>query len=185
MLKLLLLFNLGAFLQKRQQEPGCRFNLLQRNSKRISAKYIAKWNGTNWDSVGTGMNNRVNALAVYNGELYAGGAFTLAGGTPANHISKWDGTNWSALVPGTNSTVTAMAEYNGDLYAGGRFTLAGGVNANHIAKWNNPTGLVNHSRNDEVSLYPNPVISQLNILSGKKQLTNSQIEITNYLRIEK
>src|SRR5579885_1083625 len=33
--------------------------------------HIAVWNGTVWDSLSTGMNGDVLALAVYNNELYA------------------------------------------------------------------------------------------------------------------
>ena len=33
-----------------------------------------------WSAVGTGMNSFVGELTVYNGELYAGGDFTTAGG---------------------------------------------------------------------------------------------------------
>jgi hypothetical protein len=41
---------------------------------RTSANYIAKWNGTSWSALGTGMNAEVNALAwdSTNDLLYAG-----------------------------------------------------------------------------------------------------------------
>jgi hypothetical protein len=93
-----------------------------------------------WSALGTGVSGvgsyRVHALAVYNGELYAGGTFVIAGGLAANNIAKWNGTAWSAVGTGTNGSVRALAVYNGELYAGGIFTTAGGVSANNIAKWN-------------------------------------------------
>ena len=46
----------------------------------ITANYIAKWDGTNWSALGSGMNGGVDALTVGGNELYAGGNFTTAGG---------------------------------------------------------------------------------------------------------
>ena len=71
------------------------------------------------------------------GNLYAGGAFTTAGGVSANNIAKWNGSSWSAIGSGTNGRVSALGfDNSGNLYAGGAFTTAGGVSANNIAKWN-------------------------------------------------
>ena len=95
-----------------------------------------------WSSLENGMNDGVYALACdSSGNLYAGGAFTAAGGVSANYIAKWNGTNWSALETGMNSAVSALAcDSSGNLYAGGRFfTTAGEVSANRIAKWNGST----------------------------------------------
>jgi hypothetical protein len=88
-----------------------------------------------------GMDDTVSALAADGaGNLYAGGAFTTAGGVVANHIAKWDGTTWSALGSGMDDGVYALAvDGAGNLYAGGRFTSAGGEAANHLAKWNGTT----------------------------------------------
>jgi hypothetical protein len=103
--------------------------------------YIAKRNSTGWHSLGGGMGGvglsekAVMGLTVYNGELYAGGFFTTAGGIPANHIAKWDGTSWSALGTGVGNVVYSLAGYNGNLVAGGLFISAGGNPANYIASW--------------------------------------------------
>ena len=49
----------------------------------------------------SGMNSTVHALAVGpDGSLYAGGAFSTAGGTPANYIARWDGSAWRSLGSG-------------------------------------------------------------------------------------
>ena len=75
------------------------------------------------------------------GNVYAGGAFTTAGGTEAINVAKWDGSHWSALGSGTNDAIYALAmDRSGNaVYAGGRFTTAGGTSANRIAKWNDTT----------------------------------------------
>ena len=65
-----------------------------------AANYVAKWNGSAWSALGSGMNNYVYALAVSGSDLYAGGDFTTAGGSTANHIAKWNGSAWSALGQG-------------------------------------------------------------------------------------
>ena len=52
--------------------------------------WIAKWDGTTWSDVCTGMNNQhVRSLKVYNNELYAGGDFSEATGNQAQRIAKW------------------------------------------------------------------------------------------------
>ncbi|MCG2660368.1 MAG: FG-GAP-like repeat-containing protein [Kiritimatiellae bacterium] len=107
------------------------------NAGGVTANCFAKWDGTSWTNLGSGMNYGVSELACdTNGQLYAGGYFTNAGGVPANNIAKWDGTSWTNLGSGMNSGVDALAcDTNGQLYAGGNFTNAGGVPANRIAKW--------------------------------------------------
>ncbi len=114
----------------------------------VKASGIAKWNGTSWSALDTGVNNVVYALTTFDdgsgggSALYAGGYFTTAGGITANNIAKWNGTSWSALGSGMNapgSSVHALTVFDDGsrpaLYAGGHFTTAGGVTANHIAKW--------------------------------------------------
>lgn len=114
----------------------------------MPANNIGKWDGSNWSSLGSGLNGRVLALTVYDDgsgdALYAGGAFTVAGGATANRVAKWNGSAWSPLGSGigggTTPRVFALTVFNdgsGDaLYAGGRFNSAGGSAATTIAKWN-------------------------------------------------
>lgn len=99
---------------------------------------IAKWDGSNWSALGTGMNGAVNALAVdASGNVYAAGTFTAADGVANTaYIAKWNGAAWSALGSGINNTVQKIAlDFTGNLYATGTFTTAGGVAASTIAKW--------------------------------------------------
>jgi hypothetical protein len=87
------------------------------------------------------MNDSVRSLSVApNGDLYAGGGFTTAGGTTVNGIAKWNGSSWTNLGADMDNPAHALSVApNGDLYAGGDFTTAGGTVANFIAKWNGST----------------------------------------------
>lgn len=96
---------------------------------------VARWTGTTFAPLGTGLDGPVYALATLpDGSLVAGGAFQMAGG---NNLARWDGTAWSPLGSGTNNTVEALAVLpNGDLVAAGQFSQAGAVLCNRIARWN-------------------------------------------------
>jgi len=103
----------------------------------MAVNNVAHWNsGSGWSSLGSGVNGTVSALAVSGGNVYVGGSFTTAGGSPANRIAVWNGSNWSALGTGMNSTVSSILVDGTDVYAGGSFTNAGGTVARAVAKWN-------------------------------------------------
>jgi len=58
------------------------------NAGGSAANYIAKWDGNNWATLGSGMNSTVQALAILGGDLYAGGNFTTVGGKISGHIAR-------------------------------------------------------------------------------------------------
>ena len=70
-----------------------------------------------WQSLGSGMDSYVRALAIYNGELIAGGDFFTAGGQGASRVARWDGGAWQSLGSGMNNSVQALAVYNNELIA--------------------------------------------------------------------
>jgi hypothetical protein len=94
--------------------------------------------GETWIALGDGTNADIYALALDRaGNLYAGGAFTLAGGASANYVAQWNGSSWLPLGSGVNGEVYALVVDNsGNLLVGGNFTTAGGLPANRVAKWN-------------------------------------------------
>ena len=101
---------------------------------------IQNANGT-WQALGTGTTGgTVLALEVgKDGMIYAGGAFSTAGGV-ANTIgiARWNGTTWQALGTGasTGTVYTLAAAPDGSVYAGGNFPIMGAVaNTSQIAKW--------------------------------------------------
>lgn len=103
---------------------------------------IQMWDGSAWQTLGGSPGDgvsgppgfKVKALRVFNGELYVGGSFDMAGGIQANNIAKWDGSSWSAIGTGTDGEVNSIEVFNNELYIGGDFINAGGVAVNGIAK---------------------------------------------------
>jgi len=111
----------------------------------LTANYgMARINGQ-WQTLGTGFNGLVRAIAVDKprGRVYFGGDFTHANGVQVNRIAYWDGTTFKALGQGvTPGGVYAIAiAPNGDVWVGGTFTTVGGsASQNYIARWNIATG---------------------------------------------
>jgi hypothetical protein len=116
----------------------------------VAASRVARWNGTSWSALGSGMNGYVAALVVHDDgggpALFAAGDFTTAGGAAANRIAKWDGTSWSALGGELSPYgVFALASYDDgvrgapELYAGGFFTSAGDSGDSYLARWGRDT----------------------------------------------
>ena len=97
---------------------------------------IGRFDSTNWDNMGGGLNGTPSAIVEFNGQIYVGGSFTSAGGMTVKNVAMWDGVNWNALGGGLNNTVNALVVYNGQLYAGGSFTGSGnGVTLFQVAVW--------------------------------------------------
>jgi len=123
----------------------------------VPANRIACWDGVSWMPLGSGMNDTVSGLTSFDpdgagaqpSQLFAGGAFTEAGGVPANRIACWDGMSWMPLGSGMNGTVSGLTTFDPDgagpqtsqLFAGGGFTEAGGHPANYIARWDGASWL--------------------------------------------
>lgn len=103
---------------------------------------FAKWNGSSWSALGTGVNGPVVSLAVSaDGGVFLTGSFTSAGGVAnTTRIAKWTGSVYQALSTGLNGDGTALAYARwGKLYIGGSFTTAGAVSATRVVQWDGST----------------------------------------------
>jgi len=125
----------------------------------VPANRIARWDGTIWSALGTGLNNTVRALSFYpySTNIVAGGDFTSAGSITANRIALWNGSSWiPAFASGMNDIVCALTLYTPPpgsqtyLIAGGNFTTAGGINANRLAAWIGSWTYIGNGVNDSV-----------------------------------
>jgi hypothetical protein len=104
---------------------------------------IARWNGSEWQALGAGLNNHVTALVVDSqNNLFAGGAFPISNGMAFPYVTvvKWSNSQWENIGVGFDNSVTALAvDSQNRLIAGGYFSTAGGVTANGLARWDGQT----------------------------------------------
>jgi hypothetical protein len=119
-----------------------------------SGANLARYNGTSWNSGGSGTNQFgvVHILHVHDDgsgpSLYVGGVFTVIGGTPASKIAKRTPTGWQSLAGGVGGPQPcpscqlicwAMATFDDGtgpaLYVAGNFSQIGGESINRLAKW--------------------------------------------------
>lgn len=107
---------------------------------------VLMWNGSDWVDVGFGItgdwpDGAVLALAVYEGDLYATGGFTKAGGLEAEYLARWDGLAWSPVGGGLHCLSSycdpgrALLPYDDMLVVGGVFRGAGQSPCAGIAGW--------------------------------------------------
>lgn len=103
--------------------------------------YIARWNGSRWDSLGGGLRfsaasganpGDVRAVATFNGDLYAMGLFNLADGNAAPGLARWNGSQWSSVGEGINLPGSIMLVWDGQLILQG--TTPSGLGP--ILRWN-------------------------------------------------
>lgn len=91
---------------------------------------IARWDGNSWHALGEGLNGRGNALAVVNGELFAGCEY----GYPST-IWKWDGTSWIPLESPYTGPVRALFEFDGHLIVAGWLQSPGRPYDTYVLSW--------------------------------------------------
>ncbi len=88
----------------------------------VSRPHIAAWTGTQWQSLGSGVDKTVNDLVVIDLDgdgpqpslLIAGGSFSNAGSTSASALAAWDGVSWSSIPDHGFSSVTRVITYDPD-----------------------------------------------------------------------
>ncbi len=103
----------------------------------VSATNIAKWDGSAWSALGSGVNGACNDIKIDStNKVYVGGAFTSAGGVSnTGYFAMWNG-SWNALGTGLDATCNALAiDSSNRVYLAGAFTLCGGSTSWHIGSW--------------------------------------------------
>jgi hypothetical protein len=82
----------------------------------ITSPWIARWNGTTWSALGSGVNGQVIGMGVWDdgsgAKLYVSGTFTVAGGAPISKVAIWDGASWSAMSQPPLTACYAMLPYD-------------------------------------------------------------------------
>lgn len=149
---------------------------------------IARWDGSHWAPLGSGLDGQVHALAVKDGALYVGGSFSTAGGVSARNIAKWSGGVWSALGEGMSGGVLALVVSGSELFAGGDFPSIFGPWTDRLARWNGSLWAIPETQVDDsivvmaadasghlfvggrfssVGSVESPMIAQLNLASPR------------------
>ncbi len=90
-------------------------------SGKLSLEAVNQTQGS-WSTSYSGDQNRANALAVYDGNLYAGQGW----GTGFGDVLTFDGTTWSISYDGDKATIISLTVYDGNLYAGQGFGAGDG-----------------------------------------------------------
>jgi hypothetical protein len=174
---------------------GLFLSLVNTDGSTTGSACISKWNGTVWESLGSGANSYVLAIAIHGTDVYIGGAFSAVSNIDNPNveftygIAKWNGSTWQSLGGGTNGTVRALALSGSNLYVAGLFTVALNLNGipvpftNGVAKWNG-TSWESLGRSVNLSAYA-IAVSNSNIYLGglfrfATNIDNSKI-YSNYI----
>lgn len=106
------------------------------SSNGLPVNNIAKWNGSSWVGLGTGLKrtdgtySEVRAIAFRpNGNILVGGYFDNAGGQVVNGIAEWNGSQWIAppAAPENRFVVSIAVLPDGDVLVSGGTSNPGGV----------------------------------------------------------
>lgn len=105
----------------------------------LPANGIAKWDGTSWSALGSGIIGDIRSIVVSGSNIYVGGDFNspVSDGL-ARNVAKWNGTTWTRLnngLGGGTHIVNSVFIYNNELYATGGYNTADGSPTTGTAKW--------------------------------------------------
>lgn len=105
-----------------------------------STRGVARWDGTNWNSLDSGINGVGVRVRVIDDTCYIGGSFDKSGNTTLNNAGRIArGGQWRAFGSGMSGLVYDFVKYNGSIYLGGLFETGNGVTVNSFGKWNGTT----------------------------------------------
>ncbi len=77
----------------------------------------------------------VKALALYQGNVIAGGSFHFLDGRTVDSIARWDGASWQPMGSGFDGPVDAMLVQGDTLIAAGDFHHSGSLEVRSVARW--------------------------------------------------
>lgn len=96
-----------------------------------AADRIAIWNGSAWSALGPadslpGAASSVSAIAVFGGNVYAGGSFGDGAGAGPDNLAVFSGGSWQPFCASLSGPVDALQVVGSTLYVGGAFTNVNG-----------------------------------------------------------
>lgn len=111
----------------------------------VPANRIARFNLSTqtWTSLGSGLANGLNGIgysvAISEGNVYVGGAFSQAGGAGASRVARFDisAQAWSPLGIGVGgSAALALCVTISEVFVGGDMSVTNGGNGNAVVRFN-------------------------------------------------
>lgn len=117
--------------------------MFERANRKL-ANNVAVWDGTQWSTLGKGVDGKVYDVCKVGTDIYVCGDFTYADksstqeGIVANRVARWDGTKWNALGARTvDREIFALATDGKSLFIGGNFTkINDETDTKGVAKYN-------------------------------------------------
>lgn len=109
----------------------------------VPAYRIARWDGTAWHGLQTGVSGVVRSMCFVGPLLYVAGNFANAAGTTVNNVAAWDGSSWSALGSGVSAsglTLFAVEAFDGDIYVSGAADAGGFLSRWDGTSWTDMSG---------------------------------------------
>jgi len=124
----------------------------------ISISGVAKYNGSNWSAMGSGIavspSNQARAIHCFQGQVYIAGPFTNISGITSNGFAKWNGTSWSTLNSGGMMLGLSahFTEFNNELYVSANSSPTGINGSNRVFKFTGST-LIQLGNNFDSDIY--------------------------------
>ncbi len=165
--------------------------------------YVAKWDGTSWNKLGTGShalnaNSGINSLSLdLEGNLYAAGGFTDDSSAFNGNLSvaQWNGASWSYLGSGfyqywgLDAIHSLYTDAQGNIYAAGTFTdttitftdSSLSYHPVYVAKYTFTPAGVNTTEIGSTHVYPNPAHSSFNIVADNGALVGADYALCDLM----
>ncbi|HLP85347.1 MAG TPA: laminin B domain-containing protein [Phycisphaerales bacterium] len=152
----------------------------------VNANLIARWDGTQWNAMGSGI-QPTSGFGVFDmavtpaGELIIVGAQQGAGGVASRFITKWTGTQWVAMNNGLNIDVNASlarcvaVSANGTVYVGGRLQNMGDIVRWTGTQWESMGAGLGECFNIVIDPFDQQPIAITNFIPGVPSSQQSQL----------
>ena len=97
---------------------------------------VARWDGTQWQSLATGVSSITQIEPTASG-VYVAGTFSTINGVAAQKIAYWNGSVWSGLTGVINGPINDLELGPDGLYVAGTFSgITNGVVSPGLLRWN-------------------------------------------------
>ena len=100
----------------------------------VAANSIIAWNGTEWSTLGEGVEGEIFDIDFFQQRVIIAGNFILNSDSEYTNLAAWDGTEWIGLQKGEMNGSIYTLNVQGAFYVGGDFQNIDGKPISYIAK---------------------------------------------------